>query len=158
MHVVKSAVLAVMFALSAVPAHAQLDAVITGDLDIELGQSTTLTAMWDGVENASYLWLVNRVVVDGGAVAGWSGSASYTFTPATTGSHIIEFGAFNDFVYAYQILTVVVTVAAPKPVHKNHGQCVSATARATPSGKGKGAVVSEKARKKGCSCETPVVF
>jgi hypothetical protein len=87
--------LAVAGVASAIPPVFSADIAITGDLDIVLGETTTLTATWStNDQDVTWCeWLVDGVgqgpveIPDGGS----SGSSTFDFTPTATGDYEIGF-------------------------------------------------------------------
>jgi hypothetical protein len=142
---------------AALPAYAS-GIEILGDLEITTEETTTLTGVWDISDEAAYfLWFVDDAIVDGDITSGQTGSDTFVFGPAAVGTYEVFFGIWDSATNqsGYQTVTVTVTLPLPVEVHKNHRQCVKATVQNTPSGPGKGKIVSEKAHQKGCSCDTP---
>ena len=136
----------------AVPPPFEATITITGDLDIETGETTTLTSEWTTNKDVTRCeWSVDGVGEGEVSISGSSGSEQFAFTPASAGDYEITFRIWHHTQTdrdASESVTVTVTDPAPPDpdVWKNHGQYVKSVAQETPSGPGKGQIVSEAAK------------
>ncbi len=92
---------------------------ITGDLDILIDETTTLTAEWKFRDDVTmYTWSVSGAgIVDSGDVYGSSGSSTLVFGPADAGTYVITFHIWDYLNSDHDVSgSVTVTVTDPTPV------------------------------------------